>query len=175
MKGILWTAVVLAAFVVLSTRVVAVPSAGKPAPAPPAAAGPAAVGAKAPGFSLPGLDNAVVDLRQFAGKKAVLLAFWATWCPHCNESVPDVNRLHGDGRLSKKVQVLALNFRESPQKVSGFVAAKKVRYPVLLDRDGEVARRYGVVGIPTYVVVSRDGRVVFRDHELPRDVGALVP
>jgi thiol-disulfide isomerase/thioredoxin len=105
-------------------------------------------------FTLPKPGGGQVSLGQFIGKKPVLLFFWATWCPHCNESVPVINRMHQEASTSGKLQILALDFMESEKKV-------------LLDRRGRVARKYKVLGIPTYILLDRDGKVVFRDHELP--------
>jgi peroxiredoxin len=118
-------------------------------------------------FTLPDAGGRRVSLRQFIGKKSVLLVFWATWCPHCNESVPVINRMHTEPPAAGKLQILALDFMESREKVSAFIATKKVAFPVLLDRSGSVAREYRVVGIPTYVLIDQDGKVVYRDHEIP--------
>lgn len=118
-------------------------------------------------FTLPDASGKNVPLSQFIGKKPVLLFFWATWCPHCNEAVPEINRMHEEAKKNGGLQILALDFMESPEKVNAFVSSKKVLYPVLLDRTGRVARKYKVVGIPTYILIDRDGRVVYRDHELP--------
>jgi peroxiredoxin len=118
-------------------------------------------------FTLPEPGGEQVSLRQFIGKKPVLLVFWATWCPRCNDEVPVINRMHREPPTSEKVQILALDFMESEKKVNAFIAKKKVAYPVLLDRRGKVARKYKVVGIPTYILFDRDGKVVFRDHDLP--------
>jgi peroxiredoxin len=68
--------------------------------------------------------------------------------------------------MSGKVQILALDFMESEKKVNAFIKRKQVAYPVLLDRRGRVARKYKVVGIPTYILFDRDGKVVYRDHDL---------
>lgn len=118
-------------------------------------------------FTLPKPDGEVVSLRQFIGKKPVLLAFWATWCPRCNEEVPDINRLHSEPPANRQLTILALNFMESPEKVNAFIAKKRVTYPVLLDRKGRVAKKYGVVGIPTYILIDRGGSVAYRGYELP--------
>lgn len=118
-------------------------------------------------FTLPDANGKEVSLNRFIGKRPVLLFFWATWCPHCNEAVPEINRMHEEGRKYGGLQILALDFMESPEKVNAFVSSKKVLYPVLLDRSGRVARKYKVVGIPTYILIDRNGRVVYRDHELP--------
>ena len=69
--------------------------------------------------------------------------------------------------MSGKVQILALDFMESEKKVNAFISSKKVAYPVLLDRRGKVARKYRVVGVPTYILIDRKGKVVYRGHELP--------
>jgi len=122
-----------------------------------------------PDFTLPALDGQPVTLNQFLGKKTVLLVFWATWCPECKEAIPEINALHG-GPLSGKLQVLGVDFRESREKVAAAVKARGIRYPVVLDEKGKVARAYGVVGIPTYVLIGRDGKVLYREHVLPGDI-----
>lgn len=118
-------------------------------------------------FTLEDMGGRTVSLRQFIGRKPVLLYFWATWCPHCKESVPDINRIHGEPAEHGNVQVLALDFMETPEKVRSFIAARKAAFPVLLDREGAVARMYRVVGIPTYVLIGENGKVVHRGHETP--------
>jgi peroxiredoxin len=122
-----------------------------------------------PDFTLPALDGQPVALNQFLGKKPVLLVFWATWCPECKAAIPEINALHA-GPLSGKLQILGLDFRESREKVAAAVKSRDIRYPVLLDEKGKVAREYGVVGIPTYVLIGRDGKVVYREHVLPGDI-----
>jgi peroxiredoxin len=114
-----------------------------------------------------------VALNQFLGKKPVLLVFWATWCPECKAAIPEINAM-ATGPLSEKLQVLGLDFRESREKVSAAVKARDIRFPVLLDKKGQVARAYGVVGIPTYVLIGRDGKVAYREHVLPGDISRFL-
>ncbi len=118
-------------------------------------------------FTLPKPDGEEVSLARFIGKKSVLLAFWATWCPRCNEAVPEINRMHSVPPTNEKLQILAVDFMESPKKVDAFIKNKKVTYPVLLDRKGKVAKMYGVTGIPTYILLDRSGSVAYRGYELP--------
>ena len=47
-------------------------------------------------FTLKDVEGAKVSLGKFIGQRPVLLYFWATWCPRCRESVPDINRIHRD-------------------------------------------------------------------------------
>lgn len=120
-----------------------------------------------PDFTLPDQNGKPVSLHQFIGKKPVLLAFWATWCPHCVEAVPEINRMNADLSPGGKLQILALDYMESEKKVTAFIAAKRISYTVLMDRRGGVARKFHVVGIPTYILIDRSGNVVFRGYEIP--------
>jgi len=134
-----------------------------------AAAAPGAGSDPPADFTLPDLDGQPVALNRFLGKKPVLLVFWATWCPECKAAIPEINAM-ATGPLAGKLQVLALDFRESREKVANAVKARGIRYPVLLDERGQVARAYDVVGIPTYVLIDRDGKVLYREHVLPGDI-----
>jgi peroxiredoxin len=127
-----------------------------------------------PDFTLPDQSGKEVSLRQFIGKTPVLLAFWATWCPHCVDAIPRINRMNADLSPGGKLQILALNYMESEQKVTAFIAAKRISYTVLMDRSGGVARKFHVVGIPTYILIDRSGNVVFRGYEFP-DIARYLP
>jgi thiol-disulfide isomerase/thioredoxin len=128
----------------------------------------AGVGQVGADFTLESASGERVPLARFLGTKPVLLVFWATWCPHCNAAVPAINGIQS--RFSGRLSILAIDFMESREKVESFLKAKNVGYPVLFDRDGMVARSYGVVGIPTYVILDRQGKVVYFDNELPPSI-----
>ena len=140
-----------------------VPEGGAGAAIPGASTGPAA------DFTLPDLDGRPVTLGAYLGKTPVLLVFWATWCPECKAAIPEINAL-ATGPLAGKLQVFGLDFRESREKVALAVMSRGIRYPVLLDERGQAARAYGIVGIPTYVLIDRRGNVVYREHALPGDI-----
>jgi peroxiredoxin len=120
-------------------------------------------------FTLPDLDGRPVALGPFLGKTPVLLVFWATWCPECKAAIPEINALT-TGPLAEKLQIFGLDFRESREKVALAVKSRGIRYPVLLDERGQAARAYGIVGIPTYVLIDRRGNVAYREHVLPGDI-----
>jgi peroxiredoxin len=124
-------------------------------------------------FILPDLDGQPVALNRFLGKKPVLLVFWATWCPECKAAIPEINAM-ATGPLAEKLQIFGLDFRESREKVARAVKSRGIRYPVLLDERGQAARAYGVVGIPTYILIDRKGNVAWRGHLLPGDIASLL-
>ena len=137
-----------------------------------AAAGPGAWTGPAD-FTLSDLDGRPVTLGPFLGKKPVLLVFWATWCPECKAAIPEINAMV-TGPLAETLQVFGLAFRESREKVARAVKSRGIRYPVLLDERGQAARAYGVVGIPTYILIDRKGNIAWRKHLLPGDIASLL-
>lgn len=123
----------------------------------------AAVGSPAPfTFTLKNLDGADVPLESFKGK-VVLINFWATWCGPCKAEIPDLAELqreHGDNLAVVGIVVLD-SFGE---KVRTMAAELGVNYPVLDGNDNaDLERAYGPMwGLPTSVVIGRDGRVAKR-------------
>src|SRR5512141_1588708 len=77
-------------------------------------------------ITLRGLDGQPVSLSRFLGKKPVLLVFWATWCPECKSASPKINALH-DGLSGEKVQILAIDYRETPERVAAAVKSLGIR------------------------------------------------
>lgn len=123
---------------------------------------PAAPGAtptqSAPAFSLKSLTGETVSLADLKGN-VVFIDFWATWCPPCRISLPAVERLHADYQ-GKPVRVLGVSVDEDMDALRAFVKKKGTAYPVLSDSDSAVASAYGADGIPHFVVVDKDGRLV---------------
>jgi thiol-disulfide isomerase/thioredoxin len=97
---------------------------------------------------------------QDAVGKPVLLNFWASWCEPCRSEMPTLEllaaRFEGRG-----LQVMAVNFRETDSAVRRYVDGSALSLPVLRDRDGAVAKAFGVTTFPTTVAINRQGRAVF--------------
>ena len=114
-------------------------------------------------------DVAFVDARgrelglaDFRGK-FVLVNLWATWCGPCRREMPSLDRLQarlGGGDFT----VLALSQdRKGPGVVAKFLAEIGAeRLGVYVDPSARSARRLGAVGLPTSVLLDREGRIVGR-------------
>lgn len=116
-------------------------------------------GQAAPEVDLTTVDGIHVVLSQQKGS-VVVMDFWATWCPPCRKSLPGINRLSQDkDRASRGLKVWAVNASETQDKVQQFVTDNKYTFAVPLDLQGTVTNKYLIRGIPTTIVVGRDGRI----------------
>jgi peroxiredoxin len=113
-------------------------------------------GAPPPGFTLPRLEGGKARFPQDYQGQVVMIRFWADWCPFCKGEMtalePVYQRLREQG-----LHILAVNVRQDAQTAGDFVRKLGISYQTLLDASGEVARAYGVQGLPTTFFVGRDG------------------
>ncbi|MFQ3675912.1 MAG: TlpA disulfide reductase family protein [Endomicrobiia bacterium] len=117
-------------------------------------------------FTLQNLKGENVKLSDLVGEKVILLNFWTTWCPYCVREIPELKKYYSEYK-EKGLEILAINIQEAPNQVKNFVSKRNIDYPILLDRDGSVAQQYGVRGIPTNYLISKDGVIIFSGHQLP--------
>lgn len=118
----------------------------------------ARVGKTSPSFTLDRLEggNVTVGLPG----KITVINFWATWCPPCQEEMPDLDQFAKKNQ--QKINFYAVNLQESNEKVSEFMNKHKYNMPVLLDKDGFVAKQFQIAAIPTTIIVDKSGLIKHR-------------
>jgi cytochrome c biogenesis protein CcmG/thiol:disulfide interchange protein DsbE len=114
---------------------------------------------EAPDFALMTLEGQPARLREFRGK-LVLLNFWATWCAPCLQEMPSMERLHQTFKHTEFVLLGVSMDRQGEEVAKPFIDNLKLTFPILLDRTSEVARRYGVRGLPTTYLIDPDGLLI---------------
>lgn len=126
--------------------------------------------APAPDFELKDLKGSPVRLSKFKGEKPVLLYFWATWCPYCIQAKPKIAQIQ-QKMGEKEMQVLGINVGEGDtvEKLKRYQEGHPVNWPILYDDGGQVSRTYRVQGIPLFVLVDKDGSIVFRGNDVPEN------
>lgn len=123
---------------------------------------------QAPDFSIESLDKGkLYTFNDFKGK-SIIMFFFTTWCPYCVKKVPQLN-LNQDTYKKQQIQLIVVNVGESRRKVKSFVEAKNLSLDVFLDTESKTAAKYGVVGVPTFVLIAPDGTVRYQGNELPQD------
>lgn len=113
---------------------------------------------KALDFALEDLNGNKVKLSYYKGQ-GVLLVFSTTWCSYCRKEIPQLKELYAKYK-EKGLEIINIDIQESKDKVSAFTIKHKLPYKVLLDTDGKVASMFGVRGVPTKVLISKDGTII---------------
>ncbi len=111
-----------------------------------------------PAFETVRLDGAPARFPADLAGKAVVIRFWADWCKYCEGEMKDIESSYRRHQAAG-IEVLAINAGQDRATAAAFVGKLGISYPTLLDEDAAIARRYGVVGLPTTYFIGRDGRV----------------
>lgn len=118
--------------------------------------------APAPDLMLEAVDGANLRLSELRGK-VVVVNFWATWCPPCRREMPALERLNQLMR-GQPFAIVGIDAGEELEDVLGFRASvtPAPSFRLLLDRDGKALKAFGVSGLPTTIVLDREGRMVYK-------------
>ena len=111
------------------------------------------------------LDGRPFTLSALQGEPA-LLHFWATWCPICSLEQDSIDA------LASTHQVVTVAIDEGPAAAVGnYLRAAGVDYPVLHDPENDVARDYGIRGVPTSFILDPDGNIRFVERGYTTEIG----
>jgi peroxiredoxin len=110
-------------------------------------------------FTLKDMNEKEVSLASYKGK-VILLDFWATWCGPCKVEIPgfvEMQNTYGP----KGFQVIGISIDDKADQLKPFAAEFKMNYPVLqgLGRDDVTDSLGPILGLPTTLVISRDGKI----------------
>lgn len=116
------------------------------------------LGDPAPAFQTYRLDGSTVDFPAAAAGRPLVIRFWADWCRYCEAEMKAIEAVYRRHK-GKGLEVFAVNAGQEKPAVEAFIRKLGVTYPVLLDENSAIARRYGVVGLPTTYFVDAKGVV----------------
>jgi len=107
-------------------------------------------------------DDRALDLAAFHSK-VVLLNIWATWCAPCRKEMPTLDRLQMQlGGPDFQVVTLSID-QGGPATVQRFFAEIGIQYLSLyIDPSANAARALRVAGLPTTLLIDRQGRELGR-------------
>lgn len=108
-------------------------------------------------FELKDLEGNTVRLESFKGQKPVVINFWASWCPFCQEELSgSFSEFYLKDGGKDKVEILAINLQEDRETARDTALAWQLPFPVLLDSDGKVFNIYNAV-MPSTFIIDKNG------------------
>jgi tetratricopeptide (TPR) repeat protein len=111
----------------------------------------------APDFQFKTLQGNDLSLSGVAGK-VLVMDFWATWCPPCRESVPELKALTRKYPADKLVLV-SVSADSDENAWRDFIAKKNMDWAQYRDTDHKVLEAFQIHAFPTYLVITGDGIV----------------
>jgi peroxiredoxin len=114
-------------------------------------------GDKPPDFQLLGLDGTAHDLAEYRGKP-LIVNFWGTFCPPCRDEMPAFQTVY-DKWKDKGVQLVGINLSEDELSVKSFARQVGAQFPILIDRNKQTEKKYGLKQYPTTFFITADGKI----------------
>jgi cytochrome c biogenesis protein CcmG, thiol:disulfide interchange protein DsbE len=131
-----------------------------------------ATAAKAAAPPPPALQTVLAE----AGGRPVYVDFWASWCVPCALSFPWLNSvLH---RYGQELVIVGVNVDERRADADRFLMRHPAEFALLFDPQGQIAGHYQLQGMPSAVLLSADGELLwqhsgFRKDEIPEYEAAI--
>ena len=112
-------------------------------------------------------DKKQVNLDNYRGK-LVLLNFWASWCAPCKEEMPSLDSLQSNKNLNN-LQIFPINVgQDNEKKAKDFFEELDIKtLNIYFDRTITLAKKFQLRGIPTTILISKDG------YEFARIIGSI--
>jgi len=119
-------------------------------------------GDKAPEFSYKTIDGKTIDISTLKGK-VILVNFFATWCPPCNQELPVLQKKVWERYMNSKDFVLIILGREhSEEELIKWVKEKGYSMPFAPDPERKIYSMYAKESIPRNVIIGKDGKIAFQ-------------
>ena len=136
----------------------------------PAGATAQAVGDRAPVVTIKDLDGRAVTLAPAAGRKAMVLEFWATWCEVCEALLPRMRAAHA--RYGDRVEFIGVNVtvNESRNRVKRFVGEQKLPFRTVFDEGGVAVRAFAAPATSYVVIVDARGMIRYVGSGSTQDI-----
>lgn len=116
---------------------------------------------KAPIVTLTDIDSNTINIPS--DKKYSLVTFWATTCTGCQAEVPhliDLQTKYSESNLN--ITAVAM-FYDPEEQVHIFREARALNYPIVLDKDGSIAKQFGNVALtPTTFLIDKEGTILYK-------------
>lgn len=120
-----------------------------------------AIGKIAPDFSVNDLNGKLIKLSEIKARKTVLV-FWASWCPHCDEILPILQRYYNPSNTDS-LEVIAISLDKLETEVRASIGSgdyKWINIAELQGWDGPIVLDYGIAATPSLFVLDENKTIL---------------
>ena len=117
------------------------------------------VGDDVPEFVVEMFDGQKINIKDLKGK-IVLINFWATWCPPCQEELKRVQKEIIDRFKGKEFVFLAISREESKEQEKKFRERNGYTFPMGLDPERKIYSKFATATIPRNFIIDKKGKIV---------------
>lgn len=126
-------------------------------------------GKKAPDFSCEDINGKKYSLYDFKGKY-IYIDFWATWCRPCREETPSMKALYDKYKENKNIVIISLSIDKNKEEWKKVVKEENMNWLQLhAPPDSKLLAEYQVNGIPKFVFIDKEGKIINPDSPRPSD------
>ena len=117
---------------------------------------------RAPSFEVKDAVTGQIVSTADLNDKVIFVNFWASWCQPCKEEMPSIEALYREMAAHKDFVMLTVLYKDSPDNAFAYMKSMGYNFPVFVDPDGNVARDFGVTGVPETYIIDKKGVLVKR-------------
>lgn len=119
------------------------------------------VGQTPPAVTVEDLNGDTVSFARWVGKKPVILEFWATWCPICEELLPRMEAAQKKYGDKAEFVVVAVAVNQSQTSVRRHIEKHPMPFTFLWDGNGAAVRAFQAPSTSYIAVLDSKGKVVY--------------
>lgn len=119
-----------------------------------------AIGKTAPDLIVPSNESKQIQLSKIDADY-VMLIFWATWCPHCTQWIPQIRDLYNNKKSN--MEILAISLDEKENEWKNYIRENNLKWLNASELKGwksQAAETYNIYATPTIIVVDRNLKIV---------------
>ena len=123
------------------------------------ACGPSSGESSAPSeVALEEMDGSSTSISEIVAERPLLVSMWAVWCQPCRRELPELQKISDEDR---KVDVLAVNVGDDPQRIDEYLSEMSLDLPVAIDPLGDLLTALDVSTVPATVLFDSNGSVLW--------------
>ncbi|MEA3444883.1 MAG: thioredoxin-like domain-containing protein [Bacteroidota bacterium] len=120
-----------------------------------------AIGKIAPDIKISDADGNIIRFDEIESNY-VMLIFWANWCPHCTQMIPEIKKMY-DNQKKKNIEVLAISLDKEKDAWKKYISDEKLSWINACDLkswSSKVVSDYNIYATPTIILLDRKNREI---------------